>query len=146
VTRTAGACARTVRAQLAGLAGTARDARGFTIVETMVAIAIIGVAFMGLAGVHALSSRAQSLGQNQGLARFVADQELEEMRRMPFDQIDAGSFSATVEGVTFDVERTVANVDMGRRVTVVVEWTDRFGPQRLSFSTIVSAVTNPSES
>ena len=53
------------------------DERGFTIVETMVAIGIMAVAFLGLAGVHAVSSRAQSLGQNQGLARFVADQKLE---------------------------------------------------------------------
>ena len=43
----------------------------------MVAIGIMAVAFLGMAGVQAMSSKAQSLGQNQGLARFVADQQLE---------------------------------------------------------------------
>ncbi len=134
-----------LRAMLARLARPVPDARGFTIVETMVAIAIIGVAFLGIAGVHAVSSRAQSLGQNQGLARFVADQQLEMMRRQPVGSIESTSFSRTVEGVTFDVDQTVANVEMGRKVTVTVSWTDRFGPQQLAFTTIVSEVTNPAE-
>jgi prepilin-type N-terminal cleavage/methylation domain-containing protein len=120
------------------------DARGFTIVETMVAIVVMAVAFLGLAGVHAVSSRAQSLGQNQGLARFVADQQLELMRRSSIANITAYSGTATVQGVTFNITRTVTNVTMGRKVTVTTTWTDRFGPRQLTLTTIVSQVTNPS--
>jgi len=120
------------------------DERGFTIVETLVAVGIMAVAFLGMAGVHALSSRAQSLGQNQGLARFVADEQLELMRRTAVADIAADSSSKVVQGVEFDYQRTVATVPMGRRVTVTVTWTDRFGPQTLTLSTIVSQVTNPS--
>jgi len=109
----------------------------------MVAIAVIGVGFLGLAGVHAISSRAQALGKNQGLARFVTDQQLENMRRMPFANITTGSSSTSIEGVTFSVNRTVANVPTGRRVTVTTTWTDRFGPHSMNFTTIVSQVTNP---
>ena len=39
---------------------------------------------------------------------------------------------------------TVTNVPMGRRVSVRTTWTDRFGPQSLTLTTIVSQVTNPS--
>lgn len=120
------------------------DQRGFTIVETLVAIGIMAVAFLGMAGVHTISSRAQSLGQNQGLARFVADQQLELMRRKPINQIDAYTGSTTVQGVTFGIQRTVTNVTMGRKVTVKATWTDRFGPRSLTLTTIVSQVTNPS--
>jgi prepilin-type N-terminal cleavage/methylation domain-containing protein len=121
-----------------------RDQRGFTIVETMVAVGIMGVAFLGMAGVHAVSSRAQSLGQNQGLARFVADQQLELMRRTAIGSVQAYTGTTTVQGVQFNVVRTVSNVPMGRKVTVTTTWTDRFGPQSLTLTTIVSQVTNPS--
>ena len=126
----------------------ARNQRGFTIVETMVAIAIMGVAFLGLAGVHAMSSRAQSLGQNQGLARFVADRKLENARRSSIAQLSAVGFACTgtdtVQGVAFSSTCTISNVPMGRRVSVTTTWTDRFGQQRLTLTTIVSQVTNPS--
>ena len=121
-----------------------RDQRGFTIVETMVAVGIMAVAFLGMASVHAISSRAQSLGQNEGLARFVADQQLELMRRTAVGDIDAYTGTATVQGVTFTINRAVANVAMGRKVTVTATWTDRFGPRSLTLTTIVSQVTNPS--
>lgn len=120
------------------------DQRGFTIVETLVAVGIMGIAFLGMAGVHAVSSRAQSLGQNQGLARFVADQQLELMRRTPVGSVQAYTGSTTVQGVRFNIVRTVSNVPMGRKVTVTTTWTDRFGAQKLTLSTIVSQVTNPS--
>lgn len=121
----------------------ARDERGFTIVETMVAIVIIGLAFLGLAGVHAVSSRAQSLGKNQGHARFVTDRQIELMRRSDLAEITPWSGTETVEGVTFNINRQVTNVPNGRRVTVTTTWTDRFGPQSLTFTTVVSQVTNP---
>jgi len=121
----------------------ARDARGFTIVETMVAIAIMAVAFLGLAGVQAISTRAQSLGQNQGLARFVADQQLELMRRSAIVNVTDYTGSMAVQGVSFGITRTVTNVTMGKKVSVTTRWTDRFGPRQLTLTTIVSQVTNP---
>lgn len=121
-----------------------RDQRGFTIVETMVAIGIMAVAFLGMASVHAISARAQSLGQNEGLARFVADQQLELMRRTAVGAIQSYTGSTTVQGVNFGITRTVSNVTMGKKVVVTTTWTDRFGPRSLTLTTIVSQVTNPS--
>lgn len=121
-----------------------RDQRGFTIVETMVAIGIMAVAFLGMASVHAISARAQSLGQNEGLARFVADQQLELMRRTAVGAIQSYTGSTTVQGVSFGITRTVSNVTMGKKVVVTTTWTDRFGPRSLTLTTIVSQVTNPS--
>ena len=121
-----------------------RDQRGFTIVETMVAIGIMAIAFLGMASVHAISARAQSLGQNEGLARFVADQQLELMRRTAVGAIQSYTGSTTVQGVSFGITRTVSNVTMGKKVVVTTTWTDRFGPRSLTLTTIVSQVTNPS--
>lgn len=125
-----------------------RDQRGFTIVESMVAIGIMAVAFLGMASVHAISSRAQSLGQNEGLARFVTDQKLENARRMAIGAIgtpsDPCQGSKIVQGVTFSSVCTVSDVAMGKKVAVTTTWTDRFGPRSLTLTTIVSQVTNPS--
>jgi prepilin-type N-terminal cleavage/methylation domain-containing protein len=125
-----------------------RDQRGFTIVETMVAIGIMAVAFLGMASVHAISARAQSLGQNEGLARFVADQKLENARRTAIAQIgapgDPCTGSTIVQGVTFSSVCTVSNVTMGKKVSITTSWTDRMGARSLTLTTIVSQVTNPS--
>jgi Tfp pilus assembly protein PilV len=77
---------------------------GLTIVETMAAIVILAVAFLGMAGVQAVSSRAQTLGKNQGLATYVANQQLEKMRAKAFANVevptDPNDLSKTIEGVT----------------------------------------------
>jgi prepilin-type N-terminal cleavage/methylation domain-containing protein len=127
-----------------------RDQRGFTIVETMVAIGIMAFAFLGMATVHAVSAKAQSLGQNQGLARFVADQKLENARRLAVTSMDGTwatascSGDSVVQGVKFSSVCTVSNVPMGKRLSVTTSWTDRFGSRTLTLTTIVSQVTNPS--
>jgi prepilin-type N-terminal cleavage/methylation domain-containing protein len=120
-----------------------RDERGFTIIETMAATLIIAIAFLGLAGVQAVASRAQSLGQNQGLATYVGDQQLELMRRSTFANVVDFSGTQTVEGVTFSISRTTAAIGSNKRVQVQTSWTDRFGPHTITLATVVSQVTNP---
>lgn len=119
------------------------DERGLSIVETMFAIVVIAIAFLGMAGVQAVSSKAHTLGKNQSLATYVANQQLELMRRSPFAEVVDSSASTVVEGVPFSVTRTVTTVGSNRRVFVETTWTDRFGPQRVQLTTVVSQVTNP---
>jgi prepilin-type N-terminal cleavage/methylation domain-containing protein len=119
------------------------DSRGFTIIEVMAATFIIAVAFLGLATVHVTSSKAHSLGMNHGSAALLATQELETMRRNTFATIQSGSSTASVGGVAYTMTRTVTNVPLGKKVGVVVTWTDRFGPQTLRTQTVISQVTNP---
>jgi Tfp pilus assembly protein PilV len=117
---------------------------GLTIIETLFAIVLLAVAFLGMAGVQAISSKAQTLGKNQGLATYVANQELERARLTRFSQIETGTPPATtLEGVTFNTQRTVAAVGSNKRVEVVTTWTDRFGPRQVRLATVVSEVTNP---
>lgn len=129
-------------------AGARRAARpgaeaGLTIVETLFAMVILAVAFLGMAGVQAVSSKAQTLGKYQGLATYVANQQLELMRRSTFAAVQSSSSAPTVENVTFNVVRTVTPLGSNKRVDVTASWTDRFGPQTVRLVTMVSAVTNP---
>jgi prepilin-type N-terminal cleavage/methylation domain-containing protein len=118
------------------------DGRGFTIIETMAAILIIAVAFLGFAGVHAVASRAQSLGENQSLATNVIDQQLELMRRTRYSTIASGTGSTSIEGISITYSRTITDVGNGKRISVAAGWTDRFGPHSVTLATIVSPVTN----
>jgi len=121
-----------------------RDQRGFTIIETMASILIIAVAFLGFVGTHAISSRAQSMGENLNLATNVIDQQLELMHRQSYAGITSASSTATtVEGIPFTYTRTVTDVGNGKRVSVAATWTDRQGNHSLTLTTVVSQVTNP---
>lgn len=121
----------------------ARDERGFTIIETMAATLIMAIAFLGLAGVHTLSSRAQSLGQNQGLATFIANEQIELMRRSNFANVTSAVSSVEMEGENFTVARIVTNSDLSKRVSVVVFWVGRMGLRAVTQESLVSQVTNP---
>ena len=117
--------------------------QGFTIVETMAATLIMAVAFLGLAGVHAVSSGAQSLGNNQGLATFIANEQIEKMRRGSFAEVVTSAEMVDVQGVSFTVARIVENSNLSKRVSVLVVWSERAGVQQLMHETLVSSVTNP---
>lgn len=123
--------------------GRLRSEAGFTIIETMAATLIMAIAFLGLAGVHTLSSRAQSLGNNQGLATFLANEQIELMRRSDFADVVSVVESTEIEGVDFAVVRLVTNSDLSKRVLVVVAWNERMGFRTLTQTSLVSQVTNP---
>ncbi len=120
-----------------------RDERGFTLIETLAAALIIAIAFLGLAGTHAVASKAQSLGNNQGLATLLAEEHLERMRRSSWAQITTTAASEQRQGETFIALRIVSDVGLSRKVDVAVVWDDRFGVHYLALSTMVSQVTNP---
>ncbi|MDG2303698.1 MAG: hypothetical protein P8R42_03415 [Candidatus Binatia bacterium] len=120
-----------------------RGEAGFTIIETMAATLIMAIAFLGFAGVHTLSSRAQSLGNNQGLATFIANEQIELMRRSTFADVTSDVDSVEAEGVDFTVVRLVTNSDLSKRVGVIVFWSSRLGMRVVTQTSMVSLVTNP---
>ena len=116
---------------------------GLSIVETLFATVVIAIAFLGMAGVQAVSSKAHTLGKNLGLATYVTNQQLELMRRSAFANVAEGTVSTKIEGVTFSVTRQVTTVGSNKRVFVETRWADRFGQQKVQLATVVSEVTNP---
>ena len=120
-----------------------RDEAGFTIIETMAASLIMAIAFLGLASVHVLSIRAQSLGNNQGLATFLANEQIERMRRSSFAEIISATQNVEVEGVPFEVIRTVTPATLSKKVEVAIRWEERLGAREIVQVSAVSQVTNP---
>lgn len=120
-----------------------RGDRGFTLVEVMAAAFVMAVAFLGLASVQAMSSRAHSLGEGQNAAMLVASEEIEQMRLASFAGIQTGTDTKTLGGVTYTIIRAATPVSQAKKLSVWVAWGDRLGPHTIRVDTVVSQVTNP---
>ncbi len=89
----------------------ASSKRGFTLVEIIVAIAILSIAVVGLAGFALISSRALVRSKELSVATIVAHEALDSLRSQPFDALAEGyaTRSLTSGAFSFSVTTTVAN-------------------------------------
>jgi len=113
-----------------------KNNRGMTLVEVLVAMAIIFIIFLGMssAGLVVLDQNIKNSQRDEAVS--VAEMEMEDVRSIPFATIANDNHVATrkIRGlnVAYNVVRTVANPDgtttlpldpNNRRVTVSVTWT-----------------------
>lgn len=102
---------------------------GFTLIEVLVATGIAAIGFLGLAATHIAAVRATAFGRNVGIATSVANEQIETLRRLPYDQVVSTSPSTITVG-TLDFTRSVTVAAVGttsKKVTMGVSWTDQFG-------------------
>jgi prepilin-type N-terminal cleavage/methylation domain-containing protein len=117
------------------------DARGFTLVELLVAAAIAGIGFLGLAATHATAIRATTVGRNTSIATTRASEEIEILRRLPYDGLaSASAESVDVDGIHFSRAVAVSASPTGdsKRVAVTVDWTDQFGAHQVALVTVIA--------
>ncbi|HSC32079.1 MAG TPA: prepilin-type N-terminal cleavage/methylation domain-containing protein [Gemmatimonadaceae bacterium] len=114
----------------------ARNNRGFTIVEVLVAIVIMAIGVLGLAGTAASVSRLIGGGAQQTIAANVAISRFEQMRSTTCASVTSGT--ATTRGMTehWHVKSIAASVDS---VTDSVTYTAAGGrkPSPLVFTSYV---------
>ena len=77
---------------------TDRRRRGFTIVELILAITIVGVALAGVATVFVTTSRSSADAMAQQQAQFIAEAYLEEILRQQFFDPDEDKVCPSPEG------------------------------------------------
>jgi prepilin-type N-terminal cleavage/methylation domain-containing protein len=76
-----------------------RDARGFSLIEMVVAIAILVIGILGVVPMLAFNIRANVGGKNYGFASYLAQEKMEQIRSWPlYDDFDA----LTRPGVTIN--------------------------------------------
>lgn len=85
----------------------ARDERGLTIVELMVAITIFAIGVLGMAKTSQVTMRQMGDGRRQTIAAAVADSRFERLRSVPCNTVAGGTASS--RGVTETWVKTAAS-------------------------------------
>jgi prepilin-type N-terminal cleavage/methylation domain-containing protein len=128
--------------------------RGFTIIEALIALAVVAFGLMAVSGLQALLSRNTDVAKQRSEATRLAQQQIENVRSYTTIADAAGQISwnglangsdTTTSNATFTRTWTWAgaSTDQMRRLSVNVSWTDRTGEaQNVTLNTVVSR-TNP---
>ena len=121
-------------------------ARGFTLLEVMIAIAILGIALLGLLGLHHQSLQSVIRAQQSTRASMLAQAVMTEaeLERYPDLGRSSGDFESSFPGEfpDFRWERVVAASGMFpdvRKVKVVV----RYGPKLMQSFELIEYLHSP---
>ncbi len=108
---------------------------GYSLVEVMVAIMLLGIAILPMVGMFDAGLRAAVLGSNYDQARALASEKLEEVRALEYDEVeddyppDGAPVSGTEGIFEYTVDTEYMSLEGGgdasqslMKVTVTVEW------------------------
>ncbi len=111
---------------------------GFTLVEVMIAILVLSVALLALAGLQIVSIRGNSFGNYMTEAITLAKDLMEEMKNREWEQIQGSTDDPPgTSGVTYHRVCTVVTESSGiKRVTVEVTWDN--GKHRVALVTKIA--------
>lgn len=114
---------------------------GFTLVESLVAMAVLMFGLLALAMLQNVSYRANTLARNRSAATILAHERIERLSRLGAETLTSGSASRVVDGMTFSESWTAAgapNVNNdAQTVELEVEWTDQWGQHTVSYPTVL---------
>jgi len=105
-----------------------RKSEGFTIIEVLIAIIILSVALLALAGLMTTTTKNNSWGAHMTEAATFAQDRLEELRATPWTMITTGSdtrHGATGIVYTRSWEVVPNTTDTLRTVAITLNWNDR---------------------
>lgn len=119
----------------------ARDGqRGFSMIELMIAITMLGVGILSLAGLYPLAMQRVSAGDLESRATFHAQSKIEELKTTPWDNLVNTAAVDTVD-VRFQrvwqIQEDTPVVGM-KQIQVVVSWADNKGPRDVTLASYLS--------
>jgi len=119
-----------------------RPNEGFTLLEMLIAITILAVGLLGVAGLQASSIRRNVFAMKNTEATALIEDKIEEYRNTPYADITEGTVTETGlgSGGTFtriSIIQDSAPINDTKEITVQVTWSDP-SDHLVSFQTIVS--------
>jgi len=116
-----------------------KNQKGFTLMEVMIAVIILSVALLALAGLQIVSIRGNSFGGTMTEAITLARDKIEDLKRNDWDNVVAGNHhdEQVVRGITYARTWVVVQMaDQTKEVTVTVSWDN--GNHQISMATILA--------
>lgn len=120
--------------------GKRRGERGFSLIEMMVAITVLGVGLLALAGLFPIAMNKVTKGDMESRATFYAQGKLEELKSVSWDQLIALVATDVVDTRfqrTWTILENVPAVGM-KSVEVVVNWSDENGQRAVTLTSLLS--------
>lgn len=105
-----------------------KKSSGFTLIEVLISLAILSLSLLALAGLMVITTKNNSFGNYLTEAVTFAQDKLEELRAIKWEDIKEGKFSDTKKGATqilFNRSWEVTKNGRIKQVTVTVEWNDK---------------------
>jgi prepilin-type N-terminal cleavage/methylation domain-containing protein len=97
---------------------------GFTLIEVLIAIVVLSVALLALAGLQIVSIRSNSFGNHMTEAVTLAKDVMEEMKDTQWEQIQGSTDDPQGDsGIVYHRVCSVTESDEIKTVTVRVTWT-----------------------
>ncbi len=102
------------------------ESKGFTLIEILIALVILSIAFLALAGLMVQTTKNNSFGGRMTEAATFAQDKLEELRAFSWVAIVPGSdHRMGANGVDYGRTWDVATNGNLRTINVTINWTDQ---------------------
>ena len=103
-----------------------RSNKGFTLLEVMVALAIIATALVTLLGTHMMSLNLAQKNKEQTISALLARQKMEELFTTPFDSLanDSGDFGADYPHYEWELDVEKGDIENLKKVKIVIRYPD----------------------
>ena len=113
---------------------------GFTLVESMLTLAIMSMGLLALAGLQITALRGNALARKMTTAVSIAEQRIEQLKNTSYTNIQAeAATQVTASNLHFTRQVTVTNGPLPntKSVSVLVSWQDQAKTHMLPIATII---------